>query len=131
MLRWPLRSACTSFFVAALRVLDTPGPCHFKTCLSLTLYPLQEFVLYYIYPSMHVNVCQKVHQTLIRTCFLHRLLDLFLLVRQRYSRTRSNFDHTSLSTPRWHCAARNHFCGAQAIEMNGFQRAALHMPNHM
>lgn len=46
MLRWPLRSACMSFFAAALRVLDTPGPCHFKTCLSLTLYPLQEFVLY-------------------------------------------------------------------------------------
>lgn len=32
-----------------------------------------------IYLSIHVNVCQKVHQTQIRTCFLHSLLDLFLI----------------------------------------------------
>lgn len=126
VLRWPLRSACTSFFAVALRVLDTPAPCHFKTCI-FWLHILYKSLccIISIYARKCVSKSSPNWDTHMRSSSSSRLVFI------GQAKVQSNFDHASLSTPRWHCAARNHYCAAQAIEMNGFQGAALHVPRHM
>lgn len=49
VLHWLLHSACMPCFFAAT-LPDEPAPCHYKTCISLTLYPLWEIMPWLVPP---------------------------------------------------------------------------------
>lgn len=72
VLHWLLHSACMPCFFAAT-LPDEPAPCHYKTCISLTLYPLWEIMPWLVPPCCVEFICW---------CILCRGLSFFLGILQ-------------------------------------------------